>query len=149
VTADLPLWQATWAPDVEAVRAARVAVGAVLAGAGLEAALVSQALLVLSEIVGNAVRHARTDFTISVSVTGPAKAATAPEAAAAARTLRIEVFDLDTRPPAFMGIDPDSTGGRGLHIVAAIARDWGWQTAERGGGSGKVVWAELDVDTRR
>ena len=91
----------------------------------------TDALLVLGELVSNAVRHARTEFTVSVSFR--------------AGTLRLEVFDRDTRPPSLLGLDADSTSGRGLHIVAGIADDWGWQTAQGGDGvSGKTVWAELE-----
>ncbi len=93
-------------------------------------------MVVLSELVGNAVRHARTEF--SVSVTWEAD------------RLRVEVGDSDTRPPALLGLDSASTSGRGLHIVAAIADDWGWQTATNAQGmSGKRVWAELACERPR
>lgn len=86
--------------------------------------------VVLSELVGNAVRHARTEFTVVATLT--------------AGTLRIEVFDLDTRPPSLLGLDSGSTSGRGLHIVAGIASEWGWQTADGPDAqAGKVVWAEF------
>jgi anti-sigma regulatory factor (Ser/Thr protein kinase) len=98
--------------------------------AGVEEGAMADALLILSELVSNAIRHARTEFTVSVSV--------------GAGTIRLEVFDRDTRPPALMGLDIESTSGRGLHIVAGLATDWGWSTGESSEGvSGKVVWAEL------
>ncbi|MDQ1427500.1 MAG: hypothetical protein QOK39_976 [Acidimicrobiaceae bacterium] len=132
MAADVSRWEGTFEPDDRAARAARFAVREVLVGAGIDDEVVAQALLVLTELVGNAVRHARTDFTVSVT--------------AGAGTLRLEVLDLDTRPPTLMGVDPESTSGRGLRIVAGIAADWGWQTTERNDGvSGKVVWAELDL----
>ncbi len=133
MTPETARWKATFPPDAQAVRAARVAVNEVLAAARLDAAVTARTTLVLSEIVGNAVRHARTDFTVTIII----------EAA----RVRLEVFDRDTRPPALMGLDSESTSGRGLHIVAAIAADWGWQTAESDDGiSGKTVWAELALD---
>jgi anti-sigma regulatory factor (Ser/Thr protein kinase) len=132
MAADISRWERGFEPDDRSARTARSAVREVLVGADIDEEVVARALLVLTELVGNAVRHARTDFTISV--------------AAAAGTLRIEVADLDTRPPTLMRVDPESTSGRGLRIVAGIAADWGWQNAERNdGGSGKVVWAELDL----
>lgn len=104
-----------------------------LIAAGVTPAVTARAVLVVNEMVANVVRHARTEFTVSVSVD--------------ADTVRLEVFDRDTRPPALMGLDSESTSGRGLHIVAGTASDWGWQTAAAEDGvSGKIVWAELARD---
>jgi anti-sigma regulatory factor (Ser/Thr protein kinase) len=123
-------WTGEFLPDAGAVREARVELADGLAGADFAPDAIEDALLVLTELVGNAVRHARTHLTVSASY--------------AEGFLRLEVFDLDTRPPALLGLDDDSTSGRGLHIVAAIASDWGWRTArDPDGQPGKVVWAEL------
>jgi len=125
-------WSNTFAPDADNAGRGRTALGHALAEAGLPADVIGDALLVLGEIIGNAVRHARTDFTISATVT--------------AGRLRLEVFDRDTRPPQLLGLDNESTSGRGLHLVSALASTWGWQTAEdREGVSGKIVWAELEI----
>jgi anti-sigma regulatory factor (Ser/Thr protein kinase) len=133
VAPDRRRWEATFPPEAQAVKASRVAVNEFLVGAGIDAAVIARAVLVVSEIAGNAVRHARTDFTASVSVE--------------VDLLRLSVFDRDTRPPALMVLDSESTSGRGLHIVAAIAADWGWQTAASDDGiSGKTVWAEMALD---
>lgn len=125
-------WEARYAPDPDAARRARLMLEDGLISAGVGPAVVNDALLVLGEFVTNALRHARTDLTVS--------------ATAVDGVLRLEVFDRDTRPPALMELDSESTSGRGLHIVAAIAADWGWQTAENNGVSGKVMWAELALD---
>lgn len=123
-------WRREFLPDAGAVREARVELAEGLAAVGFSSDAIEDALLVLTELVGNAVRHARTHLTVSASY--------------AEGFLRLEVFDLDTRPPALLGLDDDSTSGRGLHIVAAIASDWGWGTArDPDGQPGKVVWAEL------
>jgi anti-sigma regulatory factor (Ser/Thr protein kinase) len=101
--------------------------------AGLSIPVVGDVLLVLDELAGNAVRHARTDFTASVTI--------------ADGLVRVEVFDRDTCPPALLGFDEESTSGRGLHLVASIATGWGWHTAEDDTGMpGKLVWAELSTD---
>ena len=109
---------------------ARLAVEGALAAARVDRSTITDALFVLNELVGNAIRHARTDFTVVAIVDED--------------SVRIEVFDRDTRPPSLLGLDAESTSGRGLHIVAGISSDWGWHTAEgEHGVSGKVVWAEL------
>lgn len=122
-------WTGRFPPDPVAVGQCRVAFEAALATAGVAPALVGDALVVLGEIAANAVRHARTAFTVSVVVEGD--------------VLRLEVFDDDPRPPALRGLDLESTGGRGLHIVSGIATDWGWQPIEQDGVAGKRVWAVL------
>jgi anti-sigma regulatory factor (Ser/Thr protein kinase) len=128
-------WEASFPPEVASVRGARIGAADAVRDAGLSLRSMADALLVVTELVGNAVRHARTDLTVTVTVRGD--------------VLRIEVFDLDTRPPALLGLDDESTSGRGLHIVAGIATDWGWRTAQSADGvSGKRVWAELTVDRR-
>jgi len=107
-----------------------MALALALEAAGVAPHVIADAMVVLGELVGNAVRHARTEFSVS--------------ATCRADKLRLEVGDSDTRPPALLGLDSESTSGRGLHIVAALACDWGWQTAENAEGmSGKRVWAEI------
>jgi anti-sigma regulatory factor (Ser/Thr protein kinase) len=85
------------------------------------------ALLVLSELVTNAVMHGATPIQVSVSGE-PGK-------------LRIDVADGDThspRPELRVG-NADQTGGRGLQIVNALSRQWGTTTHAHG----KSVWAEI------
>jgi anti-sigma regulatory factor (Ser/Thr protein kinase) len=126
-------WERTYPPEANAVRQCRLEAEAALRGWTLSAGVISDAVLLLGEMVGNAVRHARTDFTATIIVRGP--------------VLRLEVFDRDTRPPSLLGLDAESTSGRGLHIVAGLASNWGWQTADSEEGvSGKRVWAEMAVE---
>jgi phosphoserine phosphatase RsbU/P len=87
------------------------------------------ALLVLSELVTNAVMHGATP--IQVVVTGEAG------------KLRIDVADGDTRAPRpelCVG-NAEQDGGRGLQIVDALSREWGTTTHEHG----KSVWAEISA----
>ncbi|MDP9073827.1 MAG: ATP-binding protein [Actinomycetota bacterium] len=123
-------WRATFAPDPSSVGRARVGLTDALNGSGVAGAVAADAMLLLGELAGNAVRHARTEFTVTATL--------------ADNTIRLEVMDLDTRPPSLVGVDVGSTSGRGLHLVSAVALDWGWHSTEDDAGvSGKVVWAEL------
>ena len=82
-------------------------------------------LLVVSELVTNAVVHARS----------------APEVVAThrSRRVRVEVYDNDVSPPVVrVPSTRDSGGGFGLAVVAALSDRWGWEPTA----TGKRVWAE-------
>jgi hypothetical protein len=56
--------------------------------------------------------------------------------------VRVEVHDgRPGEPPRVRNPLPDSTGGRGMMLVEALAARWGW--SEFGGA--KQVWFELDA----
>jgi anti-sigma regulatory factor (Ser/Thr protein kinase) len=94
--------------------------------------LAGDAELLLSELVGNAVRHARPLPGGVVRVTWEVKA----------REVVLRVTDGGStnghRPNAAV-FEPDSVSGRGLAIVAALARRWGVEPT----GGGQSVWAVL------
>jgi hypothetical protein len=87
-----------------------------------------QLALVGSELVTNAVLHARTQLTVTLEL----------------RTdrIRISVRDQSSAPIAPRHYQPDALTGRGLGVVAAISRAWGVEPAR----GGKVIWAELVID---
>ena len=89
------------------------------------------ALLMISELVTNAVRHGSTDVELSLCVL--------PD------RVRIAVYDGSDELPVVPSANPsvDRPTGRGLLIVAATASDWGVSRAE--GRTGKTVWVELPV----
>lgn len=112
---------------------ARLEVRDALTLLGLER-LEDTAVLLASELVGNAVRHAHhggTEMELRIADTGA--------------WLRIEVADADPRPPQPhfpAGLDES---GFGLVLVDALAVKWGVeQTA-----AGKTVWIELDTGRAR
>jgi anti-sigma regulatory factor (Ser/Thr protein kinase) len=86
------------------------------------------ALLVLSELVTNAVLHGAEPIQASVSCDDDA--------------LRIEVFDGDRNTSELGPVGArggGQPGGRGLQIVASLSRSWGITTHD----DGKTVWAEV------
>jgi anti-sigma regulatory factor (Ser/Thr protein kinase) len=85
------------------------------------------AVLITSELCANAVLHARTDLQVRLQSDG--------------LCLRIEVRDGSSRMPSSVPVRNDRTGGRGLAIVAALATSWNAHVD----GTGKVVWAEIDL----
>jgi anti-sigma regulatory factor (Ser/Thr protein kinase) len=91
------------------------------------------AVLLTSELVSNAVRHAATRLALEV------------QADPNAEVVRIAVRDSDGRLPIRRDPGADATGGRGLLLVDALARRWGTDVEDEG----KVVWFELDAQRRQ
>jgi anti-sigma regulatory factor (Ser/Thr protein kinase) len=92
--------------------------------------LADAALLVVSELVSNAVVHAGTDFDLTATVRGA--------------YLHLAVRDGSPVPPrmpapAGSGRPALTTGGRGLYLVESCTAGWGTTVA----GDGKIVWATL------
>jgi anti-sigma regulatory factor (Ser/Thr protein kinase) len=86
------------------------------------------AALLVSELVTNALRYGAQPMRMVAKHEGT--------------NLRIEVHDArGGEPPRLRRAAPDSTNGRGMMIVDALAARWGW--SEFGGE--KQVWFELDL----
>jgi hypothetical protein len=116
--------RATLAPEPRSARAARDFVAHTCSDWGCSHQ-VTAATLIASELVTNAVLHARTPLTISVSRCG--------------RQLRVGVRDHDSTPPTSRVVAPDAATGRGMQVVDALCVDWGVMSAA----GGKLVWAIL------
>ncbi|HMG25906.1 MAG TPA: ATP-binding protein [Acidimicrobiia bacterium] len=82
-------------------------------------------LLLTSELVTNAYRHARTETRVSVRFDGA--------------SVRIEVRDVGGGEPELRPLDRDRVDGRGLRIVDALADQWGYDS----GPDGTAVWFDL------
>ena len=107
-------------------RAAREFVIRAVAGFGRsDALLVDRVALVTSELVTNAIIHARTEIRLVVRVDS--------------RSIWIEVLDGTTARPKPARAAPSGASGRGLAMVAALADEWGVTETE----GGKKVWARV------
>jgi hypothetical protein len=91
--------------------------------------LADRAAVIVTELVANAVLHARTDLVLSIATLG--------------RYLYIGVYDACGSPARLIGPGSDGRPGRGLLIVEALATGWGNVPTA----GGKVVWAALAIAT--
>jgi anti-sigma regulatory factor (Ser/Thr protein kinase) len=83
-------------------------------------------VLLVSELVSNAVVHARTDITVTLRYDRD--------------LVTVEVQDGSDLLPSRRDALPAATSGRGLYMVDALAHDWG---VRRVPGDGKVTWFTL------
>jgi anti-sigma regulatory factor (Ser/Thr protein kinase) len=88
--------------------------------------LVDDAQLGVSELVANAVRHARTPLELTVALEDGV-------------TIEVRDRQPELRRPTFGAHDVFAEGGRGLQLVSAVAQDWGI----RARADGKVIWFVL------
>lgn len=109
-------------PLPASVKRARQFVGGALAAIG-NGATADDAVLVVSELVTNAVVHAGTDITVSV--------VTLPEGG-----VRVEIADGSTDLPGLRIPNAGSRSGRGLLLVEHFTQQWGVDRTA----AGKVVW---------
>ncbi len=112
----------TYRPDRSSARAAREFVRETLAARGAHDDRVAEILV--AELVGNAIRHARTEFEVRVM--------TAPD------HVRVEVEDADRDSDPIL-VDARERPGFGLRLVDGMAQRWGVDRHDRS----KVVWFEL------
>jgi anti-sigma regulatory factor (Ser/Thr protein kinase) len=93
--------------------------------------LVEDIRLVVSELATNAMVHARTPFTVTLS--------------AGYDAVLLAVQDGSTTVPATVVPQVTDTRGRGLLLVKQLSREWGASTA---GDGSKSVWASFPTRTR-
>lgn len=122
--ADVRVLDATW--GVAAGKEARALVRDALDDWGLPA-IIDDAVLVVTELVTNAVTHGGSAFRLQLSRTSGA--------------FRIEVVDEGAGTPEPQPQDFEAEGGRGLMLVDAMSNSWGVENVPRG----KLVWAEIAI----
>jgi len=106
-------------------RDARVFTSAALAEWGITD-IVDDVLLVVTELVNNAVTHARSECELRISINP--------------LSIRIEVMDQGAGTPDPLPPSSTRNHGRGLHLVDALTAAWGFEQVLD---DGKMVWAEL------
>ncbi|GAC1599152.1 MAG: hypothetical protein NVS3B21_25450 [Acidimicrobiales bacterium] len=116
---------AVMAPDPGAARRARTFAGQAVKVWGRDQ-LEDAVKLLVSELVGNAVRHADSDIEVVIRLLDTA--------------VRVEVRDDVSSMPRLVDAADDDESGRGLAIVDALASRWGVDVR----GQGKSVWFELN-----
>lgn len=104
---------------------ARRFVGTALEEWGCPDELIERIMLLTSELVTNAYRHARSDTRLSIRRDDSC--------------IRVEVRDTGPGDVKLRPLDLNRTDGRGLHIVDALADRWGHHSDR----DGTVVWFEL------
>ena len=109
-------------PSAESVRVARRFVRAELRDSTVD---VEVALLLVSEVVTNAVLHARSPLCVMVDSTSPGA--------------RIEVRDGSPVPPRLHSFPTTSATGRGLRLLDRLAVAWGVEPND----SGKTIWFDV------
>lgn len=115
-------WPLPWTPT--AVADARRVIRGDLMAAWVPATLVETAELLVSELVGNALRHAVGPLRLSLVL---------------ADVILCSVGDGSSVLPRMRSAAPDDEWGRGLALVEALSRRWGcYPTAH-----GKITWFEL------
>lgn len=123
--------EAQFSPGPRSVSEARGFVGGLLLQHGLSY-LVDDVQLVVSELVTNALVHARTQIkvTLEESLVG----------------VKLTVHDDASTPPVARVAAVTDTGGRGLEIVDKCCLKWGFEVESDGG---KSVWALFALASSR
>lgn len=96
-----------------------------LAGWHVSPGAIDTAVLLCSELVGNATAHGTAPVRLEMTMRE--------------HCVRIEVSDASSQAPAPGRPGPSTIGGRGLWLVEALATQWGWHP-ER---DGKTVWCTV------
>jgi hypothetical protein len=86
------------------------------------------AVLLLTELVSNALRHGEDAIRVRVELAGT--------------RLLVDVSDTGHRMPTLRAVGATETSGRGLRLVESLSDEWGVHVQDRG----KSVWFALDLE---
>ena len=118
----------TLPPDTESPGRARSFVRQALADEPGD--ITDMVLLLVSEVVTNAVLHARSQIRLGIGWNGDA--------------VRVEVADHSPLPATPRRFAELATTGRGMQMVDQVADSWGLRPVD----DGKVIWFELTMSRR-
>ncbi|WP_265558753.1 ATP-binding protein [Streptomyces hygroscopicus] len=128
-----------------AIRYARLHAEDVLGRWPIPATVKDDALLIVDELIANAVLHAHPEQN-----SGPDESAGRPQVPGCSLLLRlmpdhllILVHDQDRRPPVLREPSDQAESGRGLLLVAGLSAAWGYTYPAAG--NGKSVWARVHI----
>ena len=111
--------------QAESVAQARAWLSEFLAAQRVPLPVRDDAVLIMSELVTNALRHGLGEIVTRTSISDGG--------------LHLSVTDSGRELPALQPVDPERIGGVGLQIVARLASQWGIAPFP----GGKTVWASL------
>jgi hypothetical protein len=103
--------------------------------------MIPDAVIIASELVTNAIRHAR--LAGAGPCGGPAAGCVGLAWQFEAGQLVCVVTDHSDRPPVLVLPGPDAESGHGLQIVQALSAAWGWTMLSP---AQKAVWAALPAE---
>ncbi|MDX6227479.1 MAG: hypothetical protein QOI76_869 [Frankiales bacterium] len=112
--------------------AARAAVRSLLAGLpgpGVEQQAVDRVILLTSEVVTNAILHARTRVRVTAEVVDG--------------QVLVRVYDSLQLPPRRRAYRADAGTGRGMQLVEALSDEWGVEQTS----AGKYVWFAIALSS--
>lgn len=118
---------ATGVADVPEIRHE---VAAYLTSLGVNGELTDTAVLLLSELLTNAITHGEHPVRCATTVTDHREW----------KSIQIQVWDASPHPPVLKAHAPDSESGRGLQLVEKLASRWGWRPSA----GGKCTWCEVE-----
>lgn len=95
---------------------------------GCPESLVEASVLLVSELVTNAVLHARSAARVEVQVLG-------------CGAVHIEVSDACPLPPRAQHPSETASGGRGVNLVEAVSSRWGVRSRP----NGKTIWFDVEA----
>lgn len=126
-------WELCLTPLPKSVSEARSLTKAALAVWHVPDDAVDTTVLIVSELVTNAIRHCDSRHLLQLRVIDNGG------------SLLVEVDDPNTRHPRPMIAPPDAEGGRGLQLVRAVATEFGARGRRP---NGKTVWATVEAGDR-
>ncbi|MER7963866.1 ATP-binding protein [Streptomyces ardesiacus] len=117
-------FRAAFLPDTSAVARIRASTAAFLRRFGLTGPVASSVVLVVSELVTNAIKHGYGEVELEIRVVSG--------------TISVSVTDENPAPAVLKQPGPDDTSGRGMALVEAYADRWG--------STGEETWCEFRHD---